>query len=379
MPRCRDDPAVRLSQMGSPGRAGTRRWVAIAMLAVGLVVVTALVSRELFAVRAILGLEDDGACTPSLVSTRLPANTASGAGEWELTQAYPNRRDELRAAAVGGRIYVGTGLTVREGHFWGAEELYEFDPGRGTYQSVDPVPVAVDHAAFVGYEGALYIFGGYVGDEPSAAAWRFSPQTGRWEELAPMRVPRGSAAAAAVGDRIYVVGGTQAVRTTEGAMSTVEIYDVDAGTWTAGPDMPTPRHHHDAAAIDGRLVVVGGRGNDDLSMDTVEQFDPLRDRWTSLPSLPLGAGGLAVTATPDVVLAIGGGDDEEQWVTPAAWALAPGDSKWRRLADLNVSRHGHAAAAVDSGVFVFGGAPCPGYGRTESVEFLPQAWVDSVR
>ena len=120
---------------------------------------------------------------------------------------------------------------------------------RRSFSCSSSVLLQVDHAAFVGYEGALYIFGGYVGDEPSAAAWRFSPQMNLWEELAPMRVPRGSAAAAAVGDRIYVIGGTQAVRTTEGAMSTVEIYDVDAGMWTAGPDMPTPRHHHDAAAI----------------------------------------------------------------------------------------------------------------------------------
>ena len=86
---------------------------------------------------------------------------------------------------------------------------------------------------------------------------------------------------------------------------------------------------------------------------------------------------VAATATPDVVLAIGGGDDEEQWVTPAAWALAPGDSKWRRLADLNVSRHGHAAAAVDSGVFVFGGGTVPGLRPFGAVEFRT-AWVPRI-
>ena len=89
-----------------------------------------------------------------------------------------------------------------------------------------------------------------------------------------------------------------------------------------------------------------------------------------LAPLPLGAGGLAVVSAAGMVVAIGGGDDGENWVTPATWALDPDEGHWRRLADLNVARHGHGAAAVGSDVYVFGGAPCPGYGRTDAVESL---------
>ena len=71
-----------------------------------------------------------------------------------------------------------------------------------------------------------------------------------------------------------------------------------------------------------------------------------------------------------MLVAIGGGDDAEAWVTPATWALDADEGGWHRLADLNVARHGHGAAAVGSEVFVFGGAPCPGYGVTDAVESL---------
>ena len=44
-------------------------------------------------------------------------------------------------------------------------------------------------------------------------------------------------------------------------------------------------------------------------------------------------------------------------MTPATWSLDPDENRWRRLADLNVARHGHGAAAVGSDVFVFAGSP----------------------
>ena len=82
--------------------------------------------------------------------------------------------------------------------------------------------------------------------------------------------------------------------------------------------------------------------------------------------LPLGVAGVAAVAAGDRVLAISGGDDDKGWVTPATWALGP--RGWERLADLAVPRHGHAAAAANGRAFVFGGAPCAGYGKTDSVE-----------
>ena len=67
---------------------------------------------------------------------------------------------------------------------------------------------------------------------------------------------------------------------------------------------------------------------------------------------------------------MGGGDDAEGWVTPATCSFEPTTDRRSRLADLRTARHHHAAAASGSDVYVFGGAPCPDYGRTDSVEKL---------
>ena len=112
-------------------------------------------------------------------------------------------------------------------------------------------------------------------------------------------------------------------------------------------------------------------GDRELCRSTVaERFDPRTNRWEKLPSLPLGAGGLAVVAAGNRVVALGGGDDGEDWVTPATWSFDPDSNRWQRLADLRLSRHGHAAAALGADAYAFGGSPCPGYAVTDTAEGL---------
>jgi N-acetylneuraminic acid mutarotase len=352
----------------SPHPSRLRSLLLVAVLGACLIIAVLLARGPL---RSTLGLSTyDSGCTPGAGHTRLPGDAVSRAGRWRPAPSYPIPRDEVRAAALAGRIYVGSGLRFRGGEVETLDEFFRFDLAREEYRSLPDLPEKVNHAAFVGDRGALYVIGGYKDDQPTASTWRFAPETGRWTALKPMHVPRGSPAAAVIADRIYVVGGAEVDRRGPRPSSALEIYDLDTGEWTRGPDMPTARHHHGAAAVGGVLFVVGGRAAGDLSVDAVERFDPASDQWERLAPLPLGAGGLAVVSVAGMVVAIGGGDDEESWVTPATWGFNPDEGRWRRLADLNVARHGHGAASVGSNVYVFGGAPCPGYGFTDVAESL---------
>ena len=80
-------------------------------------------------------------------------------------------------------------------------------------------------------------------------------------------------------------------------------------------------------------------------------------------------------ATEDEVVVTGGGDDlgtdgVDPWVTGAVWSFEPATQSWRRLANLIQPRHGHAAAVAQGRIYVLGGAPCPSFGETDSVESL---------
>jgi len=310
-------------------------------------------------------------CRQDPRSVVLPFGVESSEGRWRPVARFPIAQDELRAEVVADMIYVGGGLRQSGSELVSADVFFAFDPKRSSYRRLPPLPRRVDHPGFVAAGGNLYLIGGYHDWVPTAEVFRYSPRTGKWTQLRSMEVARGSPAAAAIGERVYVAGG--AVGNDEESREpadVLEIYDLATGRWSRGPGLPTARHHAGAAALGGDIYVVGGRGQGDLSQDVVERLDSRTNRWEKAPRLPLGVGGLAVVAAGGRVVAISGGDDREEWVTPGTWSFHPGTGRWQRLADLRTARHGHAAVAVRDEIYVFGGAPCPGYGRTDSVEKL---------
>jgi N-acetylneuraminic acid mutarotase len=318
-----------------------------------------------------------GPCDPRQGEVREPDQPVQTRERWRKEQPMPVARDELRAAAAGGRIFILNGQEITgEDKATSISEVQVFDPATETYSSAPDTPVPVDHSAVVVYRGDLYLVGGDSNGAPSSGLWRYSPDGGKWETLAQMDTPRAGHAAAVIGDRLYVVGGTTDAPFSDEnqpPLTSLEIFDFQTGEWSRGPDMPTGRHHFGAAALDGRLYAVGGRAPGNFALETVERFEPERGEWERLAPLPLGTGGPSVVTAGGKIVVVGGGDDIEDWVTPATWALWPKQERWRRLADLQVPRHGHASAALRDRIYVFGGAPCADYGRTPNVESLSAA------
>lgn len=312
------------------------------------------------------------ACSPDPARVRNPP--PGSLGSWSESKALPHPRDEVRAVATNGRVYVGTGVElkhVRTGPR-SVNEMYAFDPGRGRYEQLPDAPTRVDHALLVADDDFLYLVGGFVDGVATGAAWRYSLDERRWSALAPMPTARGALGGAVIGDSLYAVAGTPPPFSGRPIQpyGTLEILDLRSGRWRAGPSMPFPRHHVGAAALDGALYVVGGRGRSVFSLAHAQRFDVRTGAWESLPPLPQASGALAAAAVGGELLAIGGGDDAEGWVTGATWAFDPARDEWRRLPNLIHPRHGHGAAALGSTVFVFGGSPCFGAGETAEVEQL---------
>src|SRR5215216_5054316 len=87
-----------------------------------------------------------------------------------------------------------------------------------------------------------------------------------WRRLAPVPTERTEVAAAAVGRRIWVLGGYAP----DGAsLATAEVYDTVTNSWSRGPDLPVAVNHAMAAALGpagrwpgrpGRAAVPGRRG-----------------------------------------------------------------------------------------------------------------------
>jgi N-acetylneuraminic acid mutarotase len=299
-----------------------------------------------------------------------PDSPPPPAGAWRVEPRAPRAPVEGSATAVGDVVYATNGSAPYD-----LRRVIAYDTRTRTWSEPTKTPVGLNHTQPVGYDGDLYLAGGYIdGSDPTGRFWRYDIDGDRWSELPPMKYPRGGLGAAVIGDKLYTVGGGPN-EFFEGAVEgdgTLEIYDFDTGEWSQGADMPHRRHHLSAGAVDGKLYAVGGRSGDQQAMTVVDRYDPETDTWETLPPLPIAVSSPGVTSAAGK-LVVSGGADETNWeegggyVTPSAWAYDPKIEKWERLPDHEIERRGHGSATANGRVYSMMGSPCSGLKPTGPV------------
>jgi len=305
----------------------------------------------------------------SLSIALLLATTAHAQGKWVKLAPFPEPAEELLGAAANGKMYVFCGLAPG----WKPIGMvYEYDPATDQWTKKKPMPLSSHHVAFTEYRGKIYAFGGFVlpASGPPAwvplnNAWEYDPVADSWKALAPMPTKRGSPIAAAVGDKIYVIGGaTTPPGSNETAVhparphvsvGTVEEYDPATNTWRTRTSMPTPRNHATAGVVNGKVYVIGGRvgaafiSAGSSNVDVVEEYDPATDAWGSARArMPSARSAMASGVYGGRIYVTGGeGQDSQRMYTfRALEAYDPGNNRWSVLPSMPVSRHGLAGGVV---------------------------------
>jgi N-acetylneuraminic acid mutarotase len=309
-------------------------------------------------------------------------------GRWRFETDAPRAAVEGSAVAIGPTIYATNGSYPGDLH-----RVIAYDTRTRQWSEPTRTPIGLNHSQAATYHRDLYLAGGYLdGDEPTNQFWRYDPAADEWTQLPSMLKPRGAAATAVVGDKLYVAGGaprTFGVTAAGSAYGALEIYDFETGRWSIGPDMPVPRHHLVGVGLNGDFYVVGGRAglldtnNDVPPVGEFDRYDPDSGRWERLPEIPFPSGYMGITTAKGKIVVVGGEnqtqwEDGGGWVTPSAWSYDPKANRWSRLPDLNIERRGMGAATVGNRIYVAMGSYCPGIKPTgpvgtHTVESLPVA------
>jgi N-acetylneuraminic acid mutarotase len=291
------------------------------------------------------------------------------AGGWSSYAPMGVPRQETGTAVVGATVYVAGGFDATTAP---SAVLEAYDPAADAWSTRAPMPAPLHHPGAAAVGGMLYVVGGLAGASFDAVAsmYAYDPVADVWSVRAPLPAPRGAIGIAVVDGRIYAVGGYR----DGGSVADAAVYDPAADRWTALPPMPTARDHLAAAAIDGIVYAVGGRTA--VLFDRLEAYDPRTDRWTSRAPMPTARGGLAATAVLGRLFAFGGegnaADPLGIFRETEAWDAAA--DRWSRLPDMPTPRHGMAAAAMGTVVWVPGGATVAGFGVSGANEaFTPPA------
>jgi hypothetical protein len=108
-----------------------------------------------------------------------------------------------------------------------------------------------------------------------------------WERKPPMKIPRRDAAAVAIGNLIYVIGGMfwDACQARYRECPYTEIFDGER--WTFGPSLNVPREKHCAVVVgNNNIVVLGGKSASSSSplVEDVEIWNTSTDFFAFLPS-----------------------------------------------------------------------------------------------
>jgi N-acetylneuraminic acid mutarotase len=187
------------------------------------------------------------------------------------------------------------------------------------------------------------------------------PDQGSWRIAAPMPTKRTEIAAAALDGKIYVVGGFEKPSLANVMNFTitpsVEMYDPVIDRWTSKAPMPVGLHHVGIGVADGRLYVIGGYSKSGLSVwnpvATVYAYDPVTDSWSERASMPTARGALSVTEHQGKLYAIGGYDRKGN--NAQVEAYDPVRNVWAIRAPLPTPRDHLAGATVGGQIYAIGG------------------------
>jgi N-acetylneuraminic acid mutarotase len=305
------------------------------------------------------------------------AATACAQGKWIKLAPFPQPAEEISGAAAGGKMYVFAGLAP----VWKPVGMvYEYDPATDHWTKKKTMALPSHHVAFTTYHDKIYAFGGFVLPEsgppawvPIDNAWEYDPVADTWKALAPMPTKRGAALAAVVGDLIYVIGGATtiagsketAVHPARPQMSvgTVEEYDPLKNTWRERSPMPTPRNHAAIGVVNGKIYVIGGRVGAafiGLASDiaVVEEYDPSTDQWGAPRArMPTARSAIGAGVYDGRIYVAGGEYQDPRMMATfrAVEAYDPATNTWSEMPPMPVSRHGLAVGVIGNRLHVVSG------------------------
>lgn len=165
-------------------------------------------------------------------------------------------------------------------------EVWEYDPERNYSRRRQEMPWPRRRFGVAAVGSRIYIVGGVdnIG-RCRNSNFEFDTLTDEWVERALLPTPRSDIAVAAFGGRIHVMGGLRDFFSiTKFASARHEVYEPDRDTWTQAAALPMARCRMAAAALGNRISVVGGERRllrFFLTARTAahHQYHPSTDEW----------------------------------------------------------------------------------------------------
>jgi N-acetylneuraminic acid mutarotase len=228
----------------------------------------------------------------------------------------------------------------------------------GRWENRAPLPIPRTEMAWAAEaQGRLWVIGGYAEQMVNNSFTHvYDPATNSWAEKA--RLPRGANHVAVVGagDRIYAFGGFS--NQNRGADDLAFVYDIAADRWDRIAPMPRPRGAGALAIVDGKVHHIGGASDPESERASVgwhEVYDPQGDKWERRKALPGARDHAGVVVWNGNIHIVGGRFNTFEYNTPLHHVYIPGQDQWEVRAPMPTARSGHGLVIYRNRFFAMGG------------------------
>lgn len=222
------------------------------------------------------------------------------------------------------------------------------------WRALASAPTPRTEVAVAALGAKIYVIGGFVENgSPTATVEVYDAETDRWSRGADYPVTIHHTVAVVHNGAIHVLGGylTAAFDATSLAFK----YDPRTNLWTPLALLPEARGAHAAGLVEGKAYLVGGVGAGGQLLRPVHVYDPAANGWSTGAEFPEPRDHLTATVHDGKLYAIGGRQKSLSTNTGRADRYDPGARTWDAAAPMPTPRGGLASALVRDRIVVIGG------------------------
>jgi len=303
------------------------------------------------------------------------ANFTSG-DEWVKKDNMLDARCVMASGLIDGKIYL-----IGGGNNKVLPIVSEYDPKNDTWTEKAEMPTPRAYACANVVNGKIYVTGGFSNDGFGgglATTEEYNPKTDKWAKKADMPTPRWIFSTAVLDGKIYAFGGFN-----REYLADVEEYDPIKDEWTKKKDMSASRAASSSCSMDGKIYVIGG-GIGGMDAKDVDVYDPGTDKWEKRARMSMARFGLSTSVINGKIYAIGGGVSiviNNTFTSRSVNTVEeydPEKDRWTEKTEMPTSRFYFAQEVVDGKIYTFGGLSEPSIPLSAVEEYIPEGWPFSV-
>jgi fibronectin type 3 domain-containing protein len=225
----------------------------------------------------------------------------SSSGEYTYRQSPNLVFYDKQLYMLGGSYATGAAINLPdEEYHWPSPELNRFSLAENRWQEKRSLPMSLMAHQTVALQNSLFIMGGYneslgLGHVsrcellPINRVFKYDISEKSVIELPKMPTRRAHFSALSMGGKVYVLGGEVEDPCNPqniSVNSTMDVFDPALQKWERKANLLSRRKQLVAAAVNGKIYVIGGRDQAGYPVNMVEAYDPSTDSWERKARLP---------------------------------------------------------------------------------------------